>query len=109
MANKERKVDQDKDVIYVINKFDDLTSYNWRNRKLIFPYNVPVVVDFTDDPDLVSNLLQCPQLQVCTKKGLAEYRAREQAKAAIRKVEPQAVVAEDSEVEKLLEEEKPNE
>jgi len=106
---KEEKIDQDKDVIYIINKFDSFTTFSWRNGKIILPYNVPVAVDFTDDPDLVSNLLQCPQLQVCTKKELAAYGARCKAKAAACKVEPEAVVQEDSEVEKLLEEEQPNE
>jgi hypothetical protein len=102
MAAKGNKVDQDKDVIYVINKFDGLTTFNWKNGKIVLPYNTPVAVDFTDDPNLVSNLLQCPQLQVCTKKELAAFKAREIAKAAALKVE--TTVADDSEVEKLLEE-----
>lgn len=106
---KEVKVDQDKDVIYIINKFDSLTTFSWRNGRIVLPYNVPVAVDFTDDPDLVSNLLQCPQLQVCTKKELAAYGARCQAKAAVRKVESEEVVQEDSEVENLLEEENKDE
>lgn len=104
MAPIESKGDQEKDVIYVINKYDNFTTYNWRSKRFVFPYNVPVPVDFTNDPDLVSNLLQCPQLQVCTKRELAAYRAREQAKAAIRKVEPDEVVQQDSETEKLLKE-----
>lgn len=99
MENKER------DLIYVINKFDNLTTYSWRNKRLVLPYNTPVEVDFTNDPDLISNLLQCPQLQVCTKKEFSEYKARVQAKVAAIKVEPEVVVQKDSEVEKLLEEE----
>ena len=93
---------KERDVIYVINKYDDLTSFSWRNHKVVLPYNVPVEVDFTDDPDLVSNLLQCPQLQVCTKKELAAYRARVQAKIVETTVGE--VVQNDSEVEKLMEE-----
>jgi hypothetical protein len=67
---------EERDVLTVINKFDNFTTYSWRHKKFIFPYNVPVEVDFTDDPDLISQLLQCPQLQVCTKKELVAYRHR---------------------------------
>jgi hypothetical protein len=96
---------KDRDTIYVINKFDDFTTFSWRNKRVVLPYNVPVEIDFTDDPTLVSQLLQCPQLQVCTKKELASYQARQKAKAALTKVEPEEVVATDSEVENLLSEE----
>lgn len=99
----------ERDLIYVINKFDDFTTFSWRNKRVVLPYNIPVEIDFTDDPDLVSNLLQCPQLQVCTKKELAAYRARTKAKAAAAKVEDKEVVQENSEVENLLEEGSENE
>jgi len=99
MESKER------DTIMVINKYDDLTTFSWRNKRVVLPYNVPVEIDFTDDPTLVSQLLQCSQLQVCTKKELAAYQARQKAKAALSKVEPESVVVEDSAVELLLEEE----
>jgi len=95
---------QERDVIYVINKFDDFTTFSWRNKRLVLPYNIPVEVDFTDDPDLVSNLLQCPQLQVCTKKELANYVARVKANARAVEVEDSETVQTDSETEKLIEE-----
>jgi len=96
---------KDRDTIYVINKYDDFTTFSWRNRKVVLPYNIPVEIDFTDDPTLVSQLLQCPQLQVCTKKELAAYVVRQNAKrAALKVAEPEEVVATDSEVENLLEE-----
>ena len=95
---------QERDVIYVINKFDNFTTFSWRNKRLALPYNIPVEVDFTDDPDLVSNLLQCPQLQVCTKKELANYVARVKANARAVEVEDSETVQTDSETEKLIEE-----
>jgi len=100
---------KDRDTIFVINKFDDFTTFSWRNKRVVLPYNVPVEIDFTDDPTLVSQLLQCPQLQVCTKKELAAYAMRQKAKAVAAKVEPEEVVATDSEVEHLLEEESKDE
>ena len=94
---------KDRDTIYVINKFADIATFSWRHNRIVLPYNVPVEVDFTDEPSLLSNLLQCPQLQVCTKKELAEFRARERAKLV--EVKPsEEVVQKDSEVEKLMEE-----
>ena len=69
---------QDRDTIMVINKFDDFTTFSWRNRKLVFKYNIPVEVDFTDEPDMLSQLLQNAQLQVCTKKELVAYRHRKE-------------------------------
>jgi len=98
---------KDRDTIFVINKYDDRTTFSWRNKRVVLPYNVPVEIDFTDDPTLVSQLLQCSQLQICTKKELAAYRARQKAMAAAKNVEPEEVVATDSEVENLLAEEEP--
>lgn len=67
---------KDRDIITIINKFDNFTTFSWRRKKIVLPYNVPVEVDFTDDPDMISQLLQCPQLQICTKKELAAYDLR---------------------------------
>lgn len=92
----------ERDLIYVINKFDDFTTFSWRNKKVVLRYNIPVEIDFTDDPSLLSNLLQCPQLQVCTKKELAAYRARVQAKNVVQKIEREEIIQTGSEIENLL-------
>lgn len=77
---------EERDLIYVINKFSGFCTFSWGLKKISFPYNIPIEVDFTDEPNLLQNLLQCPQLQVCSKKELAAYRARNAQKAVEQKV-----------------------
>lgn len=94
---------QGRDVIYVINKFANFATFSWRNHsRLVLPYNIPVEIDYTDDPDLLSNLLQCPELQVCTKKELAEYMARVKANARKIEIEGNEKIQKDSETDKLI-------
>lgn len=69
---------QERDTIFIINKFDDFTTFTRGTKKVVLRYNIPVEIDFTDDPNFISNLLQNPQLQICTKKELEAYRLRKE-------------------------------
>lgn len=64
-------------VVYVINDLSDYFRVDYKGRKYTFNGNVPVKVDYTDDPRLVSYLLQFVQLRIAEAKEVTPEPKKE--------------------------------
>lgn len=59
-----------KDVLYVVNELSDYFRVDYKGKKYVFLSNIPVKVDYTNDPRLISYLLSFVQLRLATAKEL---------------------------------------
>lgn len=66
---------KDRDTIYIVNKYSELLSFNRKGVRYQFPYNVPVSIDYTEDPGIISELLRSPELRPATFKEVDAYYA----------------------------------
>jgi len=100
----------ERDTIYVVNKYDELVTFTWGRKRLRFPYDVPVKVEYAQDVKMISALLQLPQIRIALHSEVTAYWDKVNAGLQKQKAAVESVEAQDSAVESLLnEKEKSNE
>jgi hypothetical protein len=58
------------DVIYIVNELGDYFKVNYKGKQYIFLAGKPVRIDYSEDPSILSYLLQFVTLRVMTVKEL---------------------------------------
>lgn len=76
-----------KNVVYVINDLSDYFRVDYKGIKYTFQEGKPVRVDYSNDPRLVSYLLQFVQLRLATAKeaGIEDENRKEQVNEKVSK------------------------
>jgi hypothetical protein len=73
--------------VYIVNRLGAYHVVPTKNGKLVFNYNVPVLVDYSINPGLVAELLQNPSLSLCTVEDADRLLTPEQPKVKVVEVE----------------------
>jgi len=59
------------DVIYIVNELGDYFKVNYKGKQYIFLAGKPVRIDYSEDPSILSHLLQFVTLRVMVSKELS--------------------------------------
>jgi len=76
-----------KDVVYILNDLSDYFRVDYKGIKYTFMEGKPVKIDYSNDPRLVSYLLQFVQLRLATAKeaGIEDENKKEQTNEKVNK------------------------
>ena len=81
----------ERDVIWLMNKYSNLICYQRKLTKYLLRRNIPVAIDYTDDPEMVRELMDYPEIVI-----VPSVVAKKLLGLGVEKSEIEKVVEEDS-------------